>query len=86
MKLTDKLVEKIGVDKMLHFFVAAWLVSECKAYGVAPMLLGFVAVILFSVVKECVLDKTVDYKDLLCSILGGVFPIILFIVGNIISV
>ena len=85
MKLTDRLVEKIGADKMLHFFVAAWVVAECKAYGVAPMLLGFVAVILFSVVKECVLDKTGDYKDVLCSMLGGVFSILLFIVGGIVS-
>ena len=85
MKLTDKLVEKVGADKLLHFFVAAWLVSECKSYGVAPMLLGFVVVVLLAVVKEYVLDKTGDYKDVLCSMLGGVFSILLFIVGDIIS-
>ena len=83
MKRFNAWIEKVGVDKLLHFFVAAWVVAECKSYGVAPMLLGFVVIVLLSVVKECVLDKTGDYKDLLCSILGGVFPIILFIVGNI---
>ena len=77
-------MEKVGVDKLLHFFVAAWFVAECKAYGVALMLLSFVVVVLLAVVKEYILDKTVDYKDLLCSILGGVFPIILFIVGDIV--
>lgn len=79
-------MEKVGVDKLLHFFLAAWVVAECKSYGVEPMLLGYVVIVLLSIIKEYILDKTVDYKDLLCSILGGVFPIILFIVGNIISV
>lgn len=77
-------MENVGVDKLLHFFVAAWVVSECKAYGVAPMLLSFVVIVLLSVVKECVLDKTGDYKDVLCSMLGGVFSILLFIVGGIV--
>ena len=75
-------MKKVGVDKLLHFFVAAWIVAECKSYGVAPMLLGFVVVVLLAIIKEYILDKTGDYKDLLCSILGGVFPIILFIVGT----
>lgn len=77
-------VEKVGVDKLLHFFVAAWVVAECKSYGVAPMLLGFVVIVLLAVVKEYVFDKTCDYKDVLYSMLGGVFSILLFIVGNIV--
>jgi hypothetical protein len=78
-------VEKIGADKLLHILVAAWFVAECKSYGVAPMLLGFVVVVLLAVLKEYVLDKTGDYKDVLCSMLGGVFSILLFIVGDIVS-
>lgn len=85
MKRFNAWMEKVGVDKLLHFFVAAWVVAECKAYGVAPMLLGFVVIVLLSVVKEYVLDKTGDYKDALCSMLGGVFSILLFIVGDIVS-
>ena len=84
MKRFNAWMEKVGVDKLLHFFVAAWIVAECKADGVAPMLLSFVAVILLSVVKEYVLDNTGDYKDILCSMLGGVFSILLFIVGDIV--
>ena len=78
-------MEKVGVDKLLHFFVAAWIVAECKSYGVAPMLLGFVVIVLLAIIKEYVLDKTGDYKDVLCSMLGGVFSILLFIVGGIVS-
>lgn len=78
-------MEKVGVDKLLHFFLAAWVVAECKSYGVAPMLLGFVVIVFLAVVKEYVLDKKGDYKDILCSMLGGVFSILLFIVGDIVS-
>lgn len=85
MKRFNAWMEKVGVDKLLHFFVAAWVVAECKAYGVAPMLLSFVAVVLSAVVKEYVLDNTGDYKDVLCSMLGGVFSILLFIVGTILG-
>lgn len=85
MKRFNAWMEKVGVDKLLHFFLAAWVVAECKAYGVAPMLLGFVAIVLLSVIKEYVLDSTGDYKDVLCSMLGGVFSILLFIVGDIVS-
>jgi len=76
-------MEKVGVDRLLHFFVAAWLVSECKAFGVVPMLLSFVVVVLFAVIKEYVLDNTGDYKDVICSMLGGVFSILLFIISDI---
>ena len=41
MKLTDKLVNKFGYDKLLHFFVAAWLVSECKSFGIISGSLGY---------------------------------------------
>ena len=78
-------VEKIGEDKLLHFFVAAWFVAEFKSYGLAPMLLGFVVIVLLAIIKEYILDKTGDYKDVLCSMLGGVFSILLFIVGGIVS-
>ena len=78
-------IEKFGADKLLHFFVAAWIVAECKVYGVAPMLLGFVVTVLLAVVKEYKLDKACDYKDILCSVLGGVLSILMFIVLDMFS-
>ena len=52
MRLTDKLVEKFGADKLLHFFVAAWLVAECKNYGIITGFFGWIAVIILSALKE----------------------------------
>ena len=71
MKLTDKLVEKIGVDKLLHFFVAAWLVSECKAFGIIAGFFGWIAVIILSAVKEHFLDDEPEPMDACAAAYGG---------------
>lgn len=71
MKLTDKLVEKVGVDKLLHFFVAAWVVSECKAYGIGVGCIVWIVVVVLSAVKEKVFDDYVDARDLFAGALGG---------------
>lgn len=71
MKLTDKLVNKFGYDKLLHFFVAAWLVSECKAFGMIAAIFGWVAVIILSVVKEHILDGEPDSMDACAAAYGG---------------
>ena len=71
MKLTDKLVNKFGYDKLLHFFVAAWLVSECKAFGIIAGFIGWIAVIVLSVVKEHSLDDKPEPMDACAAAYGG---------------
>lgn len=71
MKLTDKLIEKIGYDKLLHFFVAAWLVSECKAYGIDVAVFIWLLVWMLSFIKEKYLDNKLNYWDVWFSVLGG---------------
>lgn len=71
MKLTDKLVNKFGYDKLLHFFVAAWLVSECKAFGIVAGFFGWIAVMILSVVKEHILDGEPDSMDACAAAYGG---------------
>ena len=71
MKLTDKLVEKVGADKLLHFFVAAWLVSECKAFGIIAGFFGWIAVIILSAVKEHFLDDEPEPMDACAAAYGG---------------
>ena len=71
MKLTDKLVNKFGYDKLLHFFVAAWLVSECKAFGIIAGFIGWIVVIVLSVVKEHFLDGELDSMDACAAAYGG---------------
>ena len=71
MKLTDKLVEKIGADKLLHFFVAAWLVSECKAFGIIAGFFGWIVVIILSAIKERFLDDEPEPMDACAAAYGG---------------
>lgn len=71
MRMTDKLVEKIGYDKLLHFFVAAWLVSECKSFGLEVAGIVWIIVGLLSFVKEKYLDNNFNYWDAWFSVLGG---------------
>ena len=49
-------MEKVGVDKLLHFFVAAWVVAECKYFGLTAMLIGLLNICTLSVIKELWMD------------------------------
>lgn len=71
MKLTDKLVEKVGADRLLHFFVAAWLVSECKAFGIIAAFFGWIVVIILSAIKEHFLDDEPEPMDACAAAYGG---------------
>ena len=71
MKLTDKLVEKIGADRLLHFFVAAWVVSECKAFGIIAGFIGWIVVIVLSAIKEHFFDDEPEPMDACAAAYGG---------------
>ena len=71
MRLTDKLVEMVGVDKLLHFFVAAWVVAECKAFGIGVGCIAWIVVVVLSWIKEDFLDDHVDARDIFAGALGG---------------
>lgn len=79
MKLTDNLVNKFGADKLLHFLVAAWIVSEAKIYGTAAMLITTVIVLLLSVIKEVKLDSYASANDVLAAMCGCITSIGLYI-------
>ena len=82
MKLTDKLVEKIGADKLLHFFVAAWLVSECKAFGIIAGFFGWIAVIILSAVKEHFLDDEPEPMDACAAAYGGIVSLLIGVIKS----
>lgn len=85
MKLTDKLVEKIGYDKMLHFLLASWFVSECKAYGIGVGCIAWIVIVVLAFVKEKWLDDFFDARDLLWSAFGGFASLVLMVVMDIIG-
>ena len=71
MKFTDKLIEKVGMDKMLHFLVAAWIVAECKSFGIGVGCIAWIVVVVLSWIKEDFLDDHVDARDIFAGALGG---------------
>lgn len=78
MKFADKLIEKVGVDKLLHFLVTSWIVAEAKCFGWIPMLIAFVILVGLGIYKEKKLDVYTDYVDLKWSIYGGLLSIFLY--------
>jgi hypothetical protein len=83
MKLTDKLIEKIGADKLLHFFVAAWLVSECKAFGIIAAFFGWIVVIILSAIKEHFLDDEPEPMDGCAAAYGGIVSLLIGVLEGI---
>jgi hypothetical protein len=69
MKIVDKIISKIGVDKVLHFLVGALVTSYGSMVGDACMWVVAVLVVILSIVKE-VLDEKVEWMDIVAGCIG----------------
>lgn len=85
MKFTDNLIKKFGVDKLLHFLVAAWVVAELKIYGVAFGCLGFIAILILAFAKEKWFDKEFSAEDFWYSACGGFASLALLVLKESLS-
>ena len=57
MEFTNKLVEKYGTDKLLHFLVGAWLMAEAKvSHNMFIIGMMFLFIVVISFIKEKYLD------------------------------
>ena len=79
MNLTNKLVEKFGADKLLHFLLGWVIVSMGSPFGYIGIVIGTILACVLSVIKEFKLDAVKDMKDLIASVLGVVSSDIYFI-------
>ena len=79
MKLTDKLVEKFGADKLLHFLLGWVIVSIGSPFGYIGIVIGIILVGVLSSIKEYKLDVVKDMKDLIAGILGAAISGIYFV-------
>lgn len=77
MKMLDTLISRIGVDKLLHFLLFAWVVSEAKAFGIHAMWVAYWLMAVLSIAKEMWLDDKGDMKDVLYGAAGGGVSVIL---------
>ena len=74
-----ELLNKIGIDKVLHFLVFAWIVAIGLAYSFTTGVYCFLGMVVLSLVKELVIDKKIDWVDLIAGIVGGIVSFALFI-------
>lgn len=77
MKLVNKLLNKVGVDKALHLAVGALINALIYPFGKEMTIVGIFVVFILSCVKE-LLDSFeegngCDWLDVLWSVLGAGF-------------
>lgn len=77
-KIADAL-NKIGIDKVLHFLLFAWIVSVGLTYSFTMGIYFFLGMTVLSILKELIIDKKFDWLDLIASICGGIASFALYI-------
>lgn len=77
-KIADVL-NKIGIDKVLHFLVFAWVVAIGLAYSFTTGIWCFLGMVVLSLIKELVIDKKIDWVDLIAGIVGGMVTFLAYL-------
>lgn len=80
MKFIDDLTKNLGVDKLLHFLGGGWIVSMFTPFGWCGLIIGFILMLILSLIKELFLDDFFDKGDIIAGCFGGVISIILFVI------
>ena len=76
MKFVDKIFEKVGVDKVLHFVVGGWITAKfCESGILLLAVIGILFVGFVSIIKER-LDSKFDWKDIAAAMLGAVLELV----------
>lgn len=74
-----KCLDKFGIDKALHCFLGGWITAIGLSYSFLIGIIAFILVIVFSFVKEYMIDKDGDFKDIVAGVLGGIISFIAYI-------
>lgn len=78
LKKWNNFIERIGVDKLLHLLLFAWVVAEAKHFGVLAMWVAYWLMAVLSIVKEIWLDNKGDMEDVLYGAMGGGVSVIMY--------
>ena len=77
-KISDFL-NMIGVDRVLHFLVYAWVCAIGLSYNFTIGTWCFIGMFVLSFVKEWVVDKKLDWLDIFAGVFGGMATFALYI-------
>ena len=92
MKKLDNFINKIGIDKVLHFCIGA-IIAFCVSnvfmlkegiVGVDNIwfsIIGIIASMIFEFIKEFILDSIPNKKDIIATFLGSTFVFIVNVIG-----
>lgn len=77
MKIVNKLLSKIGVDKLLHFLIGALATALASMISESHMYTTAIVVLCLSIGKEG-LDEKFDIWDIIAGCVGCVVSIVMF--------
>jgi hypothetical protein len=84
MKIVNKIIGKVGVDKVLHFAFGGWIGAKFNETGIVlAAVIGILFVGFVSIIKER-LDSKFDWKDIAAAILGAVLEFVSWYIIKII--
>lgn len=78
MKLVNKIILKMGHDKVIHLLCGALITALFGFFGTVTALVGWVVTLILSVVKEY-LDDQVDMRDVIYAMVGATATIMVFL-------
>lgn len=90
----NDLINKIGVDKLLHFSfgglitacIANFIFLQCELSVLLCTLIGIVVTMILEFIKEYKLDSSPDWKDILATFLGCLLVLVVNALGILFNV
>lgn len=84
MEILDDIINKVGMDKVLHFAFGGWIISLISILGLKTMIIALIILLIISIIKEYCLDNYPDLYDVLAGILGASISFIIYFILTII--
>lgn len=78
-KFLEKLINKVGTDKLLHCFLAGWLTALGFLHGLIWGIAAIIFVVAISFVKELFIDPKSDYGDIMWAVIGIILTTLIYI-------
>ena len=82
MKKLNNLINKLGIDKVLHYLVGALAIALAQPYGWIIMGIVFIVFLILSIYKEYKLDNEVDLVDIIFYIGGGITSAVIYLISS----
>lgn len=81
MKFVDNIIEKFGVDKVLHFVTGGFITSLFGFFGIIPIIIGVIVTFGISLLKEKVFDIQPDKNDIIAAMLGSALSLTIYTIS-----